>query len=304
MIPLHERKLFKNHQSTSIAKIEAEEEDLAILGAAVPYPLSRVGRLREGADWPQWDVRIRRFFRFNDLAEALNKPLSPESPKKEQECMRLACAAVERTCGNYAASFLQDLTDVATMLKTLEHVFKGSVSTTFQRIFLEFEALRYPGSFDNVEAYGNEFIGLLHDLEQVGCILPQDRMYAVNNFRTFFRISYTRSPEYGPGARKLVTLADAIMLAVADEKTRRARDDARAAVEEEVVVDYYCEHCDRIGHTIRTCHTANPELRAAWCAERKRRKAFRRIKSKNKGESVGLKERRWQDLPKASPKGS
>ncbi|KAI4099711.1 MAG: hypothetical protein L6R37_005855 [Teloschistes peruensis] len=212
--------------------------------------------------------------------------------------MRIACAAVERTCGDYAASFLQDLTDVATMLKTLEHVFKEPVSTTSQRVFLDFEALRCPGSFDNAEAYGNEFISLLHDLEQVGCILPQDRMYVVNRFllsldapfdyfRTFFRISYTPSPEYGPGARKLVTLANTIMLAVADEQTRRARDDARAAAEEEVVVDYYCEHCDRIGHTIKVCHTANPELRAAWVAERKRRKAFRRIKSKNKSKVLG-----------------
>ncbi|KAL9581730.1 MAG: hypothetical protein Q9212_003719 [Teloschistes hypoglaucus] len=278
--------------------MEVGEEDLAILGAAVLYPLSRVGQLEDGADWPQWDIRIRRFFRFNDLAEALNKPLSPESPKEDQERMRLACAAVERTCGNHAASCLRDLTDVATMLKTLEHVFKEPASTAFQRVFLEFEALRYPGSFDNVEAYGNQFISLLHDLDQVGCILPQDRMYVVNKFllsldasfdyfRTFFRISYTPCPDYGRGARKLATLGDTITLAVADEQTRRARDDAGAAVEEEVVVDYYCEHCNRIGHTIKICHTANPELRAAWVAERKRRKATRRIKSKSEGKVLG-----------------
>lgn len=184
------------------------------------------------------------------------------------------------------------------MLKTLEHVSKEPVATTYQRVFLEFEALRYSGSFDNVDAYGNEFISLLHDLEQVGCILPQDKMYVINKFllsldasfdyfRTFFRISYTPCPEYGPGARKLVTLGETIILAAADEQTRRARDDTRAAVKEEVVVDYYCEHCDRIGHTIKICHTANPELRAAWKAERKRRKAFRRIKSKNEGKMLG-----------------
>ncbi|KAL8663644.1 MAG: hypothetical protein Q9202_003714 [Teloschistes flavicans] len=280
--------------------MEAEQGDLAILGSAVPYPLSRVGQLRERADWPQWDVRIRRFFRFNDLAEALNKPLSPDSSPVEQDRMHLACTAVERTCGNYPASFLEDLTDVATMLKTLEHVFKEPLSTTFQRVFREFESLRYPSSsFDSVEAYADQFVGLLSDLKDVGCVLPQDQMYTINKFlmsldasfdyfRSFFHISYTPSPEYGPGARKLATLDDTIMLAVADEQTRRARDEARAVVEDQAVVDYYCELCDRIGHTVKACHTFNPELRAAWKAERKRRqKVARRVKSKAKGKLLG-----------------